>query len=111
MTQATDTDIRDIKTAIEANTKSIADLTTSFTGLREEMRAGFSKTEIQITEIRGDIKELRAELKGLDTKFDERTKLSFWGFILRGLVLTALIGVGTYLLPVVAEYVHKLPPL
>jgi hypothetical protein len=45
MTQATDSDIREIKTAVEsiakateANTKAIADLTTSVIGLREEMR-------------------------------------------------------------------------
>ena len=39
------------------------------------------------------------------------SSLGFWGFILRGLVLTALVGVGGYLLPIAAEYVHKLPPL
>jgi hypothetical protein len=102
MTQATDTDIRDIKTAIEANTKAIGDLKDSITSLREETRVG-------LTRLDGDVRELRSELGSLDAKFDERTKLGFWGFILRGVVLTAIIGVGGYLLPIVAEYVHKLP--
>ena len=57
------------------------------------------------------IDKLEIKLDGKFDKLDERTKLSFWGFILRGLVLTALIGVGTYLLPVVAQYVDKLPSL
>ena len=111
MTPATDTDIKDIKTSIEANTKAIGDLTTSLTSLREEMRVGFANIETKFAEVKGDIKELRSELKALDSKLDERTKLGFWGFILRGLVLTALVGVGGYLLPIAAEYIHKLPPL
>jgi hypothetical protein len=109
MTQATDTDIRDIKTAIdnlakttesiavstEANTKAITDLTL-------EVRVGLTKLD-------GDVRELRAEIGSLDAKFDERTKVGFWGFILRGTVLAIIIGVGGYLLPILAEYVHKIP--
>ena len=81
MTQATDTDIREIKTAIatlsqaieantkaiesiakstEANTKAIADLTL-------EMRLGFANVDTKFSDIRGDI-------KALDAKFEERTK-------------------------------------
>jgi hypothetical protein len=104
MTQATDTDIRDIKTAIEANTKAIGELKDSITSLREETRVG-------LTRLDGDVRELRSEIGSLDAKFDERTKLGFWGFILRGVVLTAIVGLGGYLLPIVAEYVHKLPSL
>jgi hypothetical protein len=102
MTQATDNDIRDIKTAIEANTKAISDLATSFTGLREETRVGLTKLD-------GDMRELRSDIKALDVKFDERTKLGFWGFILRGVVLTAIVAFATYLLPIFAAYVNKLP--
>lgn len=97
MTQATDTDIRELKDLI--------------TGLREETRVGFAKVETKIATLDGDIRELRAEVKLLDTKFDERTKLGFWGFILRGTVLAIIIGFGGYLLPLVAEYIHKLPSL
>ena len=124
MTQSTDTDIRDIKTSIEANTKAISDLTSSVSSLREEIR-------VEFTSINGKFDTVNARLTNLETntkaipdliekvtslngkidKLDDRTKLGFWGFILRGLVLTALIGVGTYLLPIVAEYVHKLPIL
>jgi chromosome segregation ATPase len=95
MTQATDTDIRDLKIAVEAlsrttesiarsteantkilathseriegltkateaNTKAIADLTSSFSGLREEMRVGFS--------------DMKGQINTLDAKFDERSK-------------------------------------
>ena len=103
MTQATDTDIRELKTAIdgsirtiatqseridgliratEANTKAIADLTSSVTGLREEMRVGFSGVQGQITnldtKLSGQITNTESKLEGkinsLDTKFDERSK-------------------------------------
>ena len=111
MTPATDTDIKDIKTSIEANTKAIGELTTSLTSLREEMRVGFANVTTQVTRLDGKIDKLETKIDGKFEKLDERTKLGFWGFILRGLVLTALIGVGTYLLPVAAEYVHKLPSL
>jgi hypothetical protein len=103
MTQATDTDIRELKTAIDgntrsiealtktteanalaiaANTKAIADLTSSVTGLREEMRLGFSGVQGQITnldtKLSGQITNAETKLDGkIDTlagKFDERTK-------------------------------------
>jgi uncharacterized protein YpuA (DUF1002 family) len=103
MTQATDQDIREIKTAIdtlakatEANTKAIDTLSTRFVAtatateantkaiadLTLEMRLGFS-------EIKGDIKQVEAKLTGridnveaklegkidaLGEKFEERTK-------------------------------------
>jgi predicted nucleic acid-binding Zn-ribbon protein len=118
MTQATDTDIRDLTNLItnldkkidklddkiEANTKATTDLKDSIASLREETRVG-------LTRLDGDVRELRAEISSLDAKFDERTKLGFWGFILRGTVLSLIIGVGAVLLPIVAEYVHKLPTL
>ena len=124
MTQATDTDIRELKTAIdgntraiatqserievigrsteantkaveaidrrlealtkttEANAKAVADLTSSVTGLREEMRVGFSGVQGQITnldtKLSGQITNAETKLDGkIDTltgKFDERTK-------------------------------------
>jgi prophage DNA circulation protein len=102
MTQATETDIRELKTAVDGNTraievigrsteantkavelfdrrlealtltteanakaieasaKAIADLTSSVTGLREEVRVGFEG--------------IKGQINTLDTKFDERTK-------------------------------------
>jgi predicted RNase H-like nuclease (RuvC/YqgF family) len=118
MTQATDTDNRDLTnlitnldkkldkldSKIETNTKAIGDLKDSISSLREETRVGLIRLD-------GDVRELRAEIGSLDAKFDERTKVGFWGFILRGTVLALIIGVGGYLLPVIAEYVHKLPAL
>jgi uncharacterized protein YpuA (DUF1002 family) len=86
MTQATDTDIREIKDLIAAGTvatqKQIADLSVStqkqiadsaigtqkqITDLCEEMRIGFTKLEGKIDKV--------------DAKYEERTKLGFWGFI------------------------------
>jgi chromosome segregation ATPase len=81
MTQATDQDIRELKTAIdansraidalakgtEANTKAIADLTASVSGLREEMRVGFSNVETRFADVRGDIKLLDNRLGNLES--------------------------------------------
>jgi chromosome segregation ATPase len=87
MTQATDQDIREIKSAIdansraidansrtidalakgtEANTKAIADLTASVSGLREEMRVGFANVETRLADVRGDIKVLDNRLGNLE---------------------------------------------
>lgn len=118
MTQATDTDNQNLTNLItnldkkldkldnkiEANTKAVGDLKDSIASLKEETRVG-------LTRLDGDVRELRAEIGSLDAKFDERTKVGFWGFILRGTVLALIIGVGGVLLPVIAEYVHKLPSL
>jgi hypothetical protein len=106
MTAATDADIRDIRTAVEsiakateANTKAIADLTTSMTGLREEMRVGFS-------DLKGQINTVEAKLEGKIDKLDERTRLGFWGFVGRGLVLAILIA----LIPFVTRYLTSSLP-
>ena len=105
MTSATDTDIREIKTSIdkladrvesivkatEANTKAITDLTL-------EMRVGFTKLEGKIDTI--------------DVKYDERTKLGFWGFIFRGTALAALAAMTAifvkYLFPILPTELPKL---
>ena len=94
MTQATDTDIREIKDLIAANTKAISDLTleirlgfanvdTKFATLREETNVGFTKLE-------GQINTSEAKLEGKIDKLDERTQLGFWGFIFRGTALAVL---------------------
>jgi chromosome segregation ATPase len=67
MTQATDTDIREIKTAIEsiakateANSKAIVDLT-------QEMRTGFTNVDTRFTKLDGRIDTLETRVLG---KFD-----------------------------------------
>jgi 16S rRNA C1402 N4-methylase RsmH len=60
MTPATDQDIRELKTAI-------ADLTASVSGLREEMRVGFSNVETRFADVRGDIKLLDNRLGNLES--------------------------------------------
>lgn len=60
MAQAADKDIKDLKTTIDANTKAISDLVTSFNGLREEMRIGF-------TDIRGELKVIDTRLGTLES--------------------------------------------
>jgi hypothetical protein len=110
MTQATDTDIRDLKIAIdtlsrtnetiarttEVNTKTIADLTvemrTGFSGIREEMRVGFANVDTKFADVKGDIRELRSDIKALDGKFEEKTKnldqrMSSGEFITRGIAV------------------------
>jgi hypothetical protein len=74
MTPATDQDIRELNIAIdalakgsEANTKAIADLTASVSGLREEMRVGFSNVETRFADARGDIKLLDNRLGHLES--------------------------------------------
>ena len=109
MTQATDSDIREIKTAVEsiakateANTKAIADLTL-------EMRVGFS-------DLKGQINTLEAKIEGkidkVDAKYEERTKLGFWGFIFRGSALAVLAAILVifvkYLFPILPTELPKL---
>jgi hypothetical protein len=82
MTTATDTDLQQVKDLITtlhaatqkqisegnaASQKQIADLTL-------EMKVGFANVDVKFAELKGDIRELRSELKALDTKFDEKTK-------------------------------------
>jgi uncharacterized membrane protein len=100
MTTATDTDIQQIKDLITSGNaatqkqiadlaistqKQIADLTlemrlgfsnvdTKFTAVREEMRVGFANVDTKFAEVKGDIKELRSEVKALDGKLEEKTK-------------------------------------
>ncbi len=98
MTAATDTDSRELKTAVEtiaksmeANTKAIAELTTSVNGLREEMRLGFANIDTRFAKVEGQINTIEAKLTGKIDKIDERTRLGFWGVVLRGTALAALI--------------------
>ncbi len=83
--------------AIEANTKAIADLTL-------EMRVGFA-------DVKGHINTVEAKLEGkldkIDTKYDERTKLGFWGFIFRGSALAVLAA----LLVIFVKYLFPVLPI
>jgi chaperonin cofactor prefoldin len=119
MATVTDTDLQEIKTAIEsltrlaeANAKAIADLTldmrvgfanvdTKFAVLREEMQVGFASVDTKFarlegkidnleTKLEGQINTVEAKLTGKIDQLDERTKLGFWGFIFRGTALAAL---------------------
>jgi hypothetical protein len=75
MTQATDTDIRELKDLI--------------TGLREETRLGFANIETKLSDIKGDLKVVDSRLTIVEatlTKLDNR----LWTFI--GLVLTPTLG-------------------
>jgi predicted nucleic acid-binding Zn-ribbon protein len=92
MTMATDTDIREIKTAIEANTKTIATQsdrieaiirgteanTKAISDLTQEMRLKFSsvenKIEVGFANVETKLTKLEGQILTLDAKFDERTK-------------------------------------
>jgi hypothetical protein len=60
MAQTTEIDIREIKTAIELNTKAIASLT-------QEMRSGFSSINTQAKTQKGSSYDLSQILKALET--------------------------------------------
>jgi hypothetical protein len=107
MTQSTDRDIAEIKSAI--------------TDLTIEMRLGFSDIKGQInnldtkltgeinnldTKLTGQINTSEARLEGKIDKLDERTRLGFWGFVGRGLVLAILIA----LMPIVTKYLSLTLP-
>jgi hypothetical protein len=103
MTYSTETDIRELKTAIDGNTRAIATQSDRIDGLIKatetnakateanakaiadltlEMRLGFGDVKGQITNldtrISGQITNAESKLEGkinsLDTKFDERSK-------------------------------------
>jgi peptidoglycan hydrolase CwlO-like protein len=93
MTAATDTDLQQVKDLITtlhtatqkqitdgnaALQKQIADLALNtqkqIADLDKRMDVGFANVETKFTKLEGDIRELRSELKALDTKFDEKTK-------------------------------------
>jgi ABC-type transporter Mla subunit MlaD len=88
MTMATDTDIREIKTAIKANTKTIATQsdrikaiirgteanTKAISDLTQEMRLKFSsvenKIEVGFANVETKLTKLEGQILTLDTKFD-----------------------------------------
>jgi hypothetical protein len=57
----------------ETEIKELRDLVI---GLREEIRVGFAKVDTKLAEIQGQINVL-----------EERTKLGFWGFIGRAVII------------------------
>jgi prefoldin subunit 5 len=123
MTQATDTDIREIKSAIdtlarsvetiargtEANTKAITDLTL-------EMRLGFASVDTKLSDIRGEIKQVETQLEGKIDKLDGKittltTNVSnldgrLWGF--GGTILAAVLAA---LLTIFGRYIFTGLPI
>jgi hypothetical protein len=99
---------RELKTAIEANTKAIEVIargteanTKAIADLTLEMRLGFADIKGEFKEVRGQINTVEAKLEGKIDKLDERTKLGFWGFIFRGTALAALTAIFVkYLFPI-----------
>lgn len=79
MTQATDTDIRELKDLIQGLDKKIE-------GLDRKMEIGFANVETKFARLDGKIDVL-------DAKFEERTKLGFWGFVFRAVVISVLAGI------------------
>ena len=79
-TEANTKAIETVTKATEANTKAIADLTASFTGLREEVRVGFTKVE-------GEFKAFDEKMKG----FDQR--ISTGEFAKRGITIGVTVTV------------------
>lgn len=96
MTESTDRDIKELTNAIEQNSQAIADLATSISGLREEVRVGFTKMEGRInnieTKLDGKVEVMKSELRIVDVKLEERTKIGFWGILVRSVPILVLAG-------------------
>ncbi len=96
MTESTDRDLKELKNAIEQNSQAIADLTTSISGLREEVRVGFTKLEGRVnnieTKLDGKVEMMKSELRVVDVKLEERTRMGFWGILVRGVPVLVLVG-------------------
>jgi hypothetical protein len=55
------------------------------------------------TKLEGRINTIEAKFTGKFDQLDERTKLGFWGFILRGIVLAFLTALATYLFQILPK--------
>jgi uncharacterized coiled-coil protein SlyX len=110
MTQVTDSDIRELKDLLLGLDKKIDIIDTRLVEVEKKLDKLDTKVE-KLDERVDNLTEKVSMLTGKFDKLDERTKLGFWGFILRGVVLALIIGAGGYMLPIIAEYVHKLPTL
>ncbi len=95
MTQTTEIEIRELRDLIISS--------------REEMRVGFAQlrgeiqtvaantdtklanTDTKISELKGDIDTKFAEVRGDIKVIEERTKLGFWGFVWRAVVIAVMV--------------------
>jgi hypothetical protein len=75
----------------ETEIKELRDLVI---GLREEIRVGFAKVDTKFAEINGEIQRIEAktdtklaEIQGQINVLEERTRLGFWGFIGRAVII------------------------
>ena len=88
MTQATDTDIRELKDLIQGLDRKID-------GLDKKIDLGFANVDIKLAEIKGDIKTLDTRVVEVENKLDKQdTRL--WAF--GGIILTAALGLTIKLL-------------
>jgi hypothetical protein len=55
------------------------------------------------TKLEGRINTIEAKFTGKLDQLDERTKLGFWGFIFRGIVLASLTALATYLFQILPK--------
>jgi cell division protein FtsL len=98
MPQITNSDIKELTTTISS-------LTTSMSGLQEEMRLGFANVNLKLTEVRGDIKALDTRIVEVEKKIDkldqefkttstkQDNRLWTLGFLLLAPVLTGFVAV------------------
>ncbi len=96
MTQSADREIGEIKSAIDANNKAIADLALSINGLREEMRLGFVRAEGQVnnveTKLDAKIDAVKGELRVMDVKSQNNASNGFWSSSLRWIAILSFGG-------------------
>jgi hypothetical protein len=84
----TDTKFSEIKAEIRG-LEAKTDI--KFSEIKAEIQGSEAKIDIKLVEIKASIDVKAAELGGKIDVIDERTKLGFWGFVGRALIIAALI--------------------
>jgi hypothetical protein len=108
MTQTTETEIRELRDLIISSREEMrvgfaqirgeiqtvaANTDTKISELKGEIQAVAANTDIKISELKGDIDTKFAEVRGDIKVIEERTKLGFWGFVWRAVVIAVLVSV------------------
>jgi KaiC/GvpD/RAD55 family RecA-like ATPase len=95
MAVTTDTEVRELRELIlsmrEEMRIGFAQMDTKFIELKAELKGEIqrveAKTDIELAKLNGKIDEVKAELGGKIDVLDERTRVGFWGFIGRAVII------------------------
>jgi hypothetical protein len=85
-TPVTDTELREVLAAIvrlEAITAA------NHAAISQRMEVGFAQMETKLVEAKAELKSEIQRVEGKVDVIDERTKLGFWGFVGRAVIVSA----------------------